>query len=247
MKKNIYKKYGDRMAYFVPDGKCPLPDGVQNEAEQFRHFILQDAYPCVGARAAINARTYSLGYFSEMESTETPHKLAYGLMEFIREMERKPSLYLTYIALFACDRFSGEADFEMGLWQLLSRLHMIDAEHYGWAEGISSNPDNKNFSFSFGERAFFLVGMHPGSSRPARRFKYPAIAFNFHEQFEALREKGRYATMKKVIRKNELFFSGSVNPMLQDFGHGLEAPQYSGRVVDADWECPFQKKDGHDE
>jgi len=55
---------------------------------------------------------------------------------------------------------------------------LIDQEYFEWDAVVSSNPSNEKFAFSFGGKAFFLVGMHPKSSRKARRFKYPAIAFN---------------------------------------------------------------------
>jgi hypothetical protein len=99
---------------------------------------------------------------------------------------------------------------------------------------------NTDFSYSFGGEAFFLVGLHPKSSRKARRFHVPAIAFNLHAQFEVLREKGRYEIMKQAIRQNEIEFQGSINPMLYDHGEGLEAAQYSGRKVASNWECPFK-------
>ncbi len=40
-------------------------------------------------------------------------------------------------------------------------------------------------------RAFFVVGLHPGASRLARRTPMPCLVFNLHEQFEQLKASGK--------------------------------------------------------
>jgi FPC/CPF motif-containing protein YcgG len=46
--------------------------------------------------------------------------------------------------------------------------------------------------------------------------------------------------MKNTVRKRDIAFSGSVNPMLQDFGESSEVYQYSGRKYDDSWQCPLK-------
>lgn len=205
----------------------------------FRKFVLQKGYPCLGAQTAVNGKTYAIGVFEKMSSAGTENSLAKGLSNYLRHVEERPSNYMTYIAIFRRDRFIKEQDFEKELWNLLSRLHLIDSKNYEWSRNVSRDPASNNFSFSFMGEPFFLVGLHPNSSRASRKFEYAAIAFNLHGQFENLRSKGRYEPLKTAIRKKEVLFSGSVNPMLSDFGEGLEAPQYSGRHVSKNWKCPF--------
>jgi len=81
--------------------------------------------------------------------------------------------------------------------------------------------------------------LHPRSSRLARQFRWPALVFNPHEQFERLRADGKWKRMQHTIRERDVELQGSVNPMLSDFGETTEARQYSGRAVEADWEAPF--------
>ncbi|RYF38094.1 MAG: YqcI/YcgG family protein, partial [Comamonadaceae bacterium] len=111
-----------------------------------------------------------------------------------------------------------------------------------WAGDVSDDPEGDDFSFSVGGRAFFVVGLHPGASRLARRAPAPCLVFNFHDQFEALKASGKYATMQDAIRARDVALQGSINPMLARFGEGSEARQYSGRAVSADWQCPFHSK-----
>ena len=76
-------------------------------------------------------------------------------------------------------------------------------------------------------------------SRKSRRFEAPTLIFNRHAQFEALRQEGRYETLRDRIRRRDIQLQGAINPMLKDHGEASEAIQYSGRAVEGDWRCPF--------
>ena len=104
---------------------------------------------------------------------------------------------------------------------------------------VCADPGNPHFSLSFGGEAFFVVGLHPQASRPARRFAHPALVFNLHDQFERLRRDGRYERMREAILTRDEELAGSINPMLSRHGEASEAAQYSGREVDPDWVAPF--------
>ena len=45
--------------------------------------------------------------------------------------------------------------------------------------------------------------------------------------------------MREIIIERDVALAGDVNPMLARHGEASEAKQYSGRRVDADWNCPF--------
>jgi FPC/CPF motif-containing protein YcgG len=83
--------------------------------------------------------------------------------------------------------------------------------------------------------------LHPGASRPARRFQYPTIILNLHDQFEQLRITGRYEGLRKAILERDDLLAGSINPMLARHGELSAARQYSGRQVASDWVCPFSR------
>jgi FPC/CPF motif-containing protein YcgG len=107
---------------------------------------------------------------------------------------------------------------------------------------ILADPDDSHFSLSFGGEAFFVVGLHPNASRPARRLPHPTLVFNLHDQFERLREEGRYERMRTAILDRDMKLAGSLNPMLARHGDVSEAGQYSGRLTETDWRCPFRDK-----
>jgi FPC/CPF motif-containing protein YcgG len=134
-----------------------------------------------------------------------------------------------------------EARFEMLMWQRIQSFADKDSwlgQNYD--DRVSPDPQDSHFSLSFGEEAFFVVGLHPHASRPARRFPRPTLVFNLHDQFERLREEGRYDRMRSKILERDIALAGDVNPMLGKHGETSAAAQYSGRVVDQDWRCPFR-------
>ena len=105
---------------------------------------------------------------------------------------------------------------------------------------VSSDPSDPHFSLSFGEEAFFIVGLHPRASRPARRLERPVLVFNLHDQLEQLREQGRDERVREKIIARDVALAGSPNPMLARHGTISEARQYSGRnIAEPEWVCPF--------
>ncbi|MEK6481413.1 guanitoxin biosynthesis heme-dependent pre-guanitoxin N-hydroxylase GntA [Catalinimonas sp. 4WD22] len=225
--------------YFTPDHLDAEIDGrVRAIHKNFSKKIADQDFPCVGAKAAFNSNQYRLGIYGEMGAEDTTLALAEDLKTYIAETLAAESEYMSMIAVFT-DEIISELDFENRIWMQLQKLHDNEKSKQTWDPEVSSNPEESNFSYSFHGTAFFVVGLHPKASRRARRFGYIAMAFNLHRQFEQLREKGVYENMKKVIREREVYYDGSVNPMLKDHGEGLEAPQYSGRKVNKDWKCPF--------
>jgi FPC/CPF motif-containing protein YcgG len=89
-------------------------------------------------------------------------------------------------------------------------------------------------------QAFFVVGLSPQGERWARRFPWPTLVFNAHEQFEQLRRSGQFSRIRERIRERDVELEGEANPNLADFGNHTEARQYSGREVERDWTCPVR-------
>jgi uncharacterized protein len=203
---------------------------------EFRERILCGDFPCVGAKAAFHDQSYHFAVYAELASRETTSGLCRDLFEF-RERRQKTDSYTTFIAVFAGPLKLNELEFENLLWRQLRHLHSADVAH--WAPDVNSDPADAHFSFSFAGRAFYVVGMHANSSRVARRFRWPTLVFNPHEQFERLRVDGKWKRMQQTIRARDVALQGSINPMLSDFGETSEARQYSGRAVEDDWVAPF--------
>lgn len=205
--------------------------------------VLGEGFPCVGARSAFNRRVYRFGRYSEIGAEGTARTVCHDLYEFAHEMGEMDSAFVTFIATFGEPNVTSEAHFERLLWTHLQQMHEVDAQFFGWDPTVSGDPEDNQFSFSIGGRAYFVAGLNPCASRKARRFPFAALVFNLHQQFERLRERGKFEMMKNMIRARDMAFQGSINPVLEDFGVNSEARQYSGRAVEDNWRCPFQPID----
>lgn len=205
-------------------------------------FIADKSFPCVGAKSALNKGRMQLQEFGALGDPAFTPALHAALGEYSRAYPDPGIVPVSFIAVFQHELLD-ERSFEQRLWRQLQALHAHDrARSIPWAQDVEDDPDRQEFSFSVGGRAFFVVGMHPGASRLARRTPVPCLVFNFHEQFEQLKQSGKYAGLQDAIRTRDIALQGSINPVLARFGEASEARQYSGRAVEADWQCPFHSK-----
>ncbi len=227
---------GSRRPRSNASGHCTSPP-------DFAAFIQSDAFPCVGAKSAHALRGLRVIEAGDFASGEHDAAIHHAITVFGGEAQDETAGLLSFACLFRHGPTLSEREFEAALWARAQGLHDIDAASGApWADGVSREPDAADFSFSVGGVAYFVVGLHPGASRAARRFCRPALVFNPHQQFERLRVDGRYYQMQSIIREREIARHGSINPMLSDFGSGREAAQYSGRQVEPGWTCPLRVK-----
>jgi hypothetical protein len=220
------------------------PDAQARMAHNaFRSYVSSDGFSCVGAKGALQSGGYRFGYYRGFPSAKsTIEGLARDLAAFVAERPFMAARYKTFVAVFDETRPFGEVEFERRLWTQLETLHEVDRRYFGWDSRVSSDPSDANFAFSVAGEAFFIVGMHPGSSRLSRRFAFPALVFNAHDQFRSLRESGHFHRIQGFVRERELALQGSLNPNLAGYGERSEARQYSGRAVEDDWKCPFRHR-----
>lgn len=217
--------------------KKPLQKPKENLRKEFEKFVIQNNHPCVMAQTVFSMDHVDFHTYEDFGSAKTARKILNDLKNYIEKYDFESNDFFTFIAAFRGRKEYSEKQFESVLWQQLQQLHEADDQE--WDPEVSDDPGSSNFSFSIAGKAFYMVGMHPNSSRKARQSPVPAIAFNLHWQFEKLREMGTYQTVRDKIRERDTELQGDINPMLQDFGENSEARQYSGREVDEKWKCPF--------
>lgn len=212
-------------------------------AGRFRAFVEAREFPCVGAKSALARDRMRIIVAGRLACPADDVGIHRALVDFAAASRRDSAPFQSLAVLFDGPDTLSEIEFEAALWSRLQALSDLDAaDRLPYDQSVSSNPDDADFSLSFGGEAYFVVGLHPGASRPARRFETPAIVFNPHRQFRTLREAGRYEGLRERIIARDLAFSGSINPMLSRHGERSEARQYSGRAVDGAWSCPFRAR-----
>ena len=208
--------------------------------EELLESIADDRFPCVGAKSVMARGSLKTLVCQSLDSAREDERVHSELLDWVAAHREDPKGLRSLAVMFQGPGDLDEEGFEASLWERLQALATIDARRrQPYDPGVSPDPEDPNFSLSFGGAAFFVIGLHPNASRPARRMPRPTLVFNLHEQFERLREDGRYERMREKIMSRDLAYSGSVNPMVARFGESSEARQYSGRVVGEDWRCPF--------
>ncbi|MEG8040911.1 guanitoxin biosynthesis heme-dependent pre-guanitoxin N-hydroxylase GntA [Sphingomonas sp. LR60] len=214
---------------------------AQAELESLLHdHVAERAFPCVGAKAALARGTLSVLACTNIDSAWDDLRIHDGLVKFAAAYREDPALFRSFAVVFDGPDGLDEPAFEKALWRRIQSLSDKDVwRGQSYDTRVSHDPADSHFSLSFGGEAFFVVGLHPNASRPARRFARPTLVFNLHDQFETLRADGRYEPMREAIMVRDEAIAGSRNPMLSRHGETSEARQYSGRVVDEAWRCPF--------
>jgi hypothetical protein len=224
------------MVFVSKDGADPL-------AERFCDFIRDRRFPCVGAKSAVGRGQMRFVIARDIHSAWDDLRIYRALLAFATAYRENRKLFQSFVVIFRQPERISERAFEAALWTRVQSLADKDAWHgQDYDPRVSADPASPHFSLSFGGEGFFVVGLHPGASRPARRFIRPALVFNAHDQFEQLREAGRYETLRESIIERDVAVAGQPNPMLARHGETSEARQYSGRAVGEAWACPFAAK-----
>jgi len=210
-----------------------------NIKKEYEDWILEEDHPCVMAQTVFSQNAVKIKQYSNFNSEATTNQLIKDIENYIEEYDFETNEFQSLIAIFPDLNIKNEEEFETILWQQLVSIAKYDSKP--WDPSVSPDPKDANFSFSIAGHAFYIVGMHPRSSRKARKSPYPSITFNLHDQFEKLREMGAYEKVRDKIRERYIELQGMMNPMLEDFGESSEAKQYSGKESGDNWVCPFHK------
>lgn len=220
----------------------PWQHRAQQTLQAMMFDMVDDArFPCVGAKAALARGTLEVLACDRIDSAWDDLRIHDGLLSFAAAYRETPALFRSFAVVFEGPDDLSESAFEAALWARVQSVSDKDVwRGQDYDSSVSPDPENPHFSLSFGGEAFFIVGLHPKASRPARRFARPAMVFNLHDQFETLRAQGKYEGMREKIMLRDEALAGSRNPMLARHGEASEARQYSGRAVDTDWACPFR-------
>ena len=208
--------------------------------KEYFEYVKQKEFPCIGAKVALAKQQVKCMVADNMACPKDDEKILQFLYVFVEAYRNAKEMYHSAAIIFNQPAVDSEEIFDELLWKRVQSIANMDAQHYAYDKRVNADPLSPHFSFSICEEAFYVIGLHPASSRQSRRFKYATLVFNPHEQFERLRQSAKYEVMKQAVRKRDVALSGSVNPMLEDFGKSSEVYQYTGRKYDGSWQCPLK-------
>ena len=209
--------------------------------QQYREYLDDKRFPCIGAKAALSRNHIKSIVLPHMACPSHDMEILQFIYNYVDQYRASTDLYHSAAVIFKGPLNVTENNFDELLWERLHSLSALDKKNFQHDSRVDSDPASARYSFSLKGEAFFIVGLHAASSRRARQFKYPALIFNPHAEFEKLRAANRFIKMREVVRKRDVAYSGSINPMLNDFNQTSEVYQYSGRQYPTDWICPLSK------
>jgi FPC/CPF motif-containing protein YcgG len=219
----LYKPNAQDLVAYCPDEAQLNPQQkLQNIHQEILKLMMSKNYPCAAAMRAVSKQDYMVGVYSKFGTGQSSAELSLDLLFFLDKLGKTKSANATFWAVFPDSVDSSpclaEDRFESNLWSELSFLAAANPYCNAWDASVSTNPADKNFCFSLGGSAFFVVGLHAFSSRRARRFPYPALVFNTLGQFEQLVAEDKYDHLVQTSRKRDRNYKGNVNPMVEKYG-----------------------------
>jgi len=212
--------------------------------KEYIGFLSRKEFPCIAAKAAAERHQVKCMVAGNMACAKDDVAILHFIYEFVDVYRMATKPFHSAAVIFEQPVIHCESEFDHFFWQRLQSLSNLDAQKYAYDTRVNPDPFSGNFSFSLKSEAFFIIGLHPCNSRISRQFSYPVIVFNPHAEFVKMRLTERYEKMKEVVRKKDVAFSGTINPMLDDFGTTSEVYQYSGKNYDANWQCPLKINHG---
>ncbi len=242
MSTDHYLMFADGKLVSAVNKTTPASEAAIYIHSQYRAMILSSPFPCPGAKTTFTQGTYRFGVFDKMGSKETAEALGLSLRSFLEERPSMNTMFTAFVSCYKEPLPMSHEEFAYNLWTMLQELHAVDLS--AWDSTTSSDPESPDFAFSFAGRSYFIAGMHSGSPRFARRFAWPTLVFNMHEQFRYLRSEGIFEKFRDRVRKRDIALQGYVNPMSTDFGTISEAIQYTGKIENENWKCPFNPHQG---
>lgn len=210
--------------------------------DEYLAFIQNDTFPCIAAKAALARQQIKCLVVDHMACPKDDIAILDFLYNFVDDYRNSKELYHSATIIFKGPEQMDENMFDQLLWLRLQAISDLDAKNYSYDKRVNADPQSPDFSFSLKQEAFFVIGLHPNSGRLTRQFRYPTLTFNAHAQFEQLREMHKFDKMQEVVRKRDMAYSGSINPMLENYGVASEVYQYSGLKYDEQWKCPLNIK-----
>jgi FPC/CPF motif-containing protein YcgG len=212
---------------------------VSEVTSTFAAHLASASFPCLAAKTAHARDQVTHVEATDIRCGKDDASIAAAIEAFATR--RKPDhVFHSLVVHFPHTPALDELSFEQHLFARLQGIHAVDRERFVWDPTVSDDPSSEKFSMSVGGKSFYVIGLHPGASRAARRLPHPALVFNLHAQFEYLRQQGRYDRLREAIIERDVELNGSANPMLAVHGESSEALQYSGRHIEGAWECPFK-------
>jgi FPC/CPF motif-containing protein YcgG len=205
-------------------------------------------FPCVFGTKGLKQNQLRFGFFDDAEE-ESVVKLAQSLKVYL-PIAKTLGNYTSFVTFFRMDESRSLTEYEDLFWSILNRLHHMDSRN--WPEGVSKDPDDPTWEFSFmGEPIFVVCNTPAHQLRNSRYASTFMITFQPRWVFDAIGlQTPQGAKAKKLVRTLLKEYDEVAEfPHLGVYGEAgtKEWLQYfipDTNTVDSDRQCPFHTMRG---
>ena len=142
--------------------------------EEFEDFVLDGAYPCIAARAAVSRGHVPCLVANNIAEADDDARILVFIYDFIMQFRKAKTTLHSAAVIFTGPVNISEEDFDTFFWHRLQSLSRLDAGRFPYDARVSSDPASPDFSFSLGEEAFFIFDVEHRSA--AKYFGYQVHA-----------------------------------------------------------------------
>ena len=154
------------MTELAPHIACTVQASEEDLTASLTGMVEHEEFPCLGARSVFRRENATIHVYDELAGETATRALLQDLSAFAQTVDTAGG-FASFVAIFRGPTEIDERAFERLLW---TQLHLLNADDDSeWNDDVSSNPIDEHFAFSVAGTAFFVVGLHPGASRDARR------------------------------------------------------------------------------
>lgn len=190
----------------------------------FRALLLSPAFPCLGGSGLVRSGDYCFAVYDRLGAPESIEQQTTDMRRYLSGRPADTHPFTAFVAAYLAPSTRDDEQFEALMWRQLTgmeahptrgcdrHIHLVDGDDPGYV---------------FDGREFFVVGMHPASSRFSRRYPWPLLVFNALSHAQEMQKRGKHVSMSRKILERDRELQGSDNPSL----HAPQRMQFSGRAV----------------
>ncbi|MES2936051.1 MAG: YqcI/YcgG family protein [Pseudomonadota bacterium] len=245
------------MRLYTKTSFLAFPEGSweQKAAAQFQDQLTSEdrPFPCTLGVAGLNADQLRYSYIDQDVGSEAAARSVAAALQAYLPVARSFGKNTSLVIFFNEFGDLGTDAYEELFWNLLNAVHRLDAR--AWPNGISKDPEHRNWEFSFAGEAIFVVCNTP--SHKKRKSRYGncfTLTFQPRWVFDGVIGKGAPNSdkIKSTIRDRlDRFDDVTVSPHLGAFGdeNNREWKQYylddgNAKAVGG---CPFRQSHGFEQ
>ncbi len=187
---HLYKPRNGSLCALLTEREAPVLAPLHDAfTARIGERLLRSDRPCRVASRSITRDEYCLGLYEHFGEGRNGKALESDLLWFADEVKRGRSPRLTMWAIFPNAEMWDDNDFDHALVRELTSVTTSSALQPSWASGGT---------LRVGDTSFFVVGMHPQSTKDSRRFPWTALVFNVFDQVDWLEREGVYAWIREA-------------------------------------------------